>query len=1571
MTDKDARERVMKLFEFLKEYAAIRFPIVRDLQDRNIRWKLSLDELPAHPTISVTRLTSEERGNGNGAGSGEDKGDGSPAVLLRVRRPPRSKPPVLPRTLEGWVKGTIDDPRVEPVILDEREVPGPNGDVRIERFEEDEVRRRDWSQWLEKWRVWSRDERPAREAQEIYERFYELYGELQREGEGYELVLADGVAFWKWEGGFVHFPLILMPVQLRFNPDVPEFTIIETGKNPELYTALLQEAPVANPNVLPHMREQLVSGAQLIHPLEEADTTAYLKGLAHALSPDGEFIPKPDELPRASETHPLRIWRQPMLLLRRRAQGYLWSIENVLRDLEHCEKLPESLVSIVGTAPSRPRATASSEGALSNDDLALLESVFFTKPWNHEQLQIADRLNRFGAVLVQGPPGTGKTHTIANLIGHLLAQGKSVLVTAHTSKALRVLREHIPESLRSLAVSVLDDDLESRRQLEEAVHAITQRLSDSDAARLHEEARRLEEERRRLLRDIARARRALVEAIGSEYRSIVVAGQEYRPSDAARYVAERIGRDDWIPGPVELGAALPLSREELAELYRLNRELTEVDEQELSVRLPDPQALFAPDEFDRIVARIREEPDGHRPEWWLRSHTSGEIHDLRAVAEEARALGQRVQQAEAWELDLISSTAEELKTFEEMLLEKAEQVRQLAASYTRLFITHDPSLPDDGAWDEHERVAKELAECAQRRGGRLSWLDVWLVRLLNRQQGQFIQSAQVAGRQPVTVEHFQALAAKAEIEKERQRLRQAWQWLVTRSGGPEPQTLGQEPERAISGKWAPRLRDLFCLPQHVGELQQKLIRLGLTPRVFQDMNAGETSDWYRWAEILLNPLPKAAEAAIVVIHQQEAERRIREAQEYLASFTATSTVSELRDALHRKDPQAYRAAYERLSELHVRNAHFQRRQELLERLARVAPGWAEAIRVRSGVHGQAELPGDPHAAWLWRQFHDELVRRHGQDVQELQQQLEEYWRRLLDVTQQLVEARTWAYRIEKTTQEQRQALVGWANTMRRLGKGTGKSAPRLRREASALLTKAKDAVPVWIMPLPRVLEQFDATTTRFDVVIVDEASQCDVLGLIALYVGNEVVIVGDHEQVSPEGVGQELIALERLQNEYLQGYVPNAHLYDGKRSLYDIARESFGGHIMLTEHFRCVPEIIQFSNRLCYQGRIRPLRESHSTPLKPPVVPYRVRGTRSGKVNEEEAETIAALILVMLQHPAYVGKTIGVISMVGEDQAKHIERLVRRLCLDDPKLEQELEKRKFLCGTSAQFQGDERDVVVLSLVDAPSPDRTPLPLRNDERFKQRFNVAASRARDQLWVVYSLDPANDLKEGDLRRELIQFALQVHSDPESVMQIPEAERTESPFEREVLEYLVHRGYRVRAQWPVGSYRIDLVVEGETIGGKIRRVAIECDGDRYHPIEKIPEDLERQAVLERLDWRFIRIRGSEFYCDRASTMQRVERELERMGIRPRGRFSSDTDPQSTPPSSLAEEIIREAEGMRERLAEHDRSNVIPLDALSLSHTPSDEPETTSAPMSPPPIFSTVTSSPLVVRIFRHGRR
>jgi len=177
--------------------------------------------------------------------------------------------------------------------------------------------------------------------------------------------------------------------------------------------------------------------------------------------------------------------------------------------------------------------------------------------------------------------------------------------------------------------------------------------------------------------------------------------------------------------------------------------------------------------------------------------------------------------------------------------------------------------------------------------------------------------------------------------------------------------------------------------------------------------------------------------------------------------------------------------------------------------------------------------------------------------------------------------------------------------------------------------------------------------TRFDVVIVDEASQSDLMGLLALYLAKRDVIVGDHEQVSPLAIGQQIAQVETLINQHLFG-IPNYQLYDGKRSLYDFARESFGGIIRLVEHFRCVPEIISFSNHLSYNGAIKPLRDPSSTHLRPSMVSHRIAGVRHGKTNPEEARTIAALLQAAIEQPEYEGKTFGAVSLLGEEQAIEI-----------------------------------------------------------------------------------------------------------------------------------------------------------------------------------------------------------------------------------------------------------------------------------------------------------------------------
>jgi superfamily I DNA and/or RNA helicase/very-short-patch-repair endonuclease len=377
------------------------------------------------------------------------------------------------------------------------------------------------------------------------------------------------------------------------------------------------------------------------------------------------------------------------------------------------------------------------------------------------------------------------------------------------------------------------------------------------------------------------------------------------------------------------------------------------------------------------------------------------------------------------------------------------------------------------------------------------------------------------------------------------------------------------------------------------------------------------------------------------------------------------------------------------------------------------------------------------------------------------------------------------------------------------------------------------------MPISIMAESFDPSTTRFDVVIVDEASQADLNALIPLYLAKQVIVVGDHEQVTPLGVGRAQAALENLRKSMLQD-IPNSHLFDNMSSIYDIGRQSFGDAIRLVEHFRCVPEIIAFSNQLSYEGKIRPLRESNSTDIKPACVSCRVEGTREiNNTNKAEARRIIDTIKAMVRHPRYSGKSIGIISLLGDAQAFLIQSLLLKEISGV-----EIEKRRIRAGISGEFQGDERDIIFLSMVDSSATESL---LRTTgegayELIKKRYNVAASRARDQMWVMHSFDPDQQLNIGDLRLRLLQHV----RDPFATIRAfnEESGKTESPLEREILNRIIAAGYRVKPQWQVGHFRIDMIVEG---GGK--RLAIECDGDRYHRATRLAiREGSRQRFLSQ---------------------------------------------------------------------------------------------------------------------------
>jgi very-short-patch-repair endonuclease len=846
-----------------------------------------------------------------------------------------------------------------------------------------------------------------------------------------------------------------------------------------------------------------------------------------------------------------------------------------------------------------------------------------------------------------------------------------------------------------------------------------------------------------------------------------------------------------------------------------------------------------------------------------------------------------------------------------------------------IFVEYDPIISEQLQGYPIDKTLNEIIEHLEK-GKKLIGMTLWM----HNDWKKVIEQTQIKGRTPETREHFVALRTFLELRAARTDLLGRWQRQMTPLGAPDANTLGPAPE-SICIQFVFQLRQ--CLEWYTTTwqpLEQQLRQQGLLwERFLAEMPAqiateyGELLRLKEAVQIHLRPL---LEAEINYRQYQSNDAKLLELKQQLSLVTSTAAKTEvvqrLQIAVDNHDAQAYSEAIERLVDLQERQKEQHYRYTLLAKLEKSAPNWAAAIQQRGGVHGQSEPPGNPQTAWLWRQLHDELDRRNNLSLEDAQERIVRLNHTLQEMTTELVEKKAWAAQMRRTTGEQRQALNGWKELMRKAGKGTGKRAAKLLAEARMLMPKCQTAVPVWIMPLSRVVQNFNPRQNRFDVVIIDEASQADIKALAALYMGEQIVIVGDDEQVTPLAVGQKIDNVEQLIAEHLQG-IPLSAMYDGKLSIYQLAKTAPGFQpICLREHFRCVSPIIQFCNNLSYNGKIKPLRDDSEVQLRPPTVAYQVKSNdATGHVNKEEAVTIASLLIAASKQSEYQNATFGVISMVDDEQALYIDTLLNRHLRPA-----DYARHRILCGNPAQFQGDERDVIFLSMVDVPKRDG-PLRLHSEDAsdymYKKRFNVAVSRARDQLWVVHSLDPGIDLKDGDIRKKLILHA----SNPRAfASELEELEkRTDSEFERQVLRRLTHAGYHVTPQWPVGAYRIDFVVEGAG-----RRLAVECDGDRWHPIEKLEEDMARQAILERLGWRFVRIRGSQFFRDPEQAMAPVFARLNALEIPPES--SQHTSDQANRESNaLQERIIRCAAELRQEWAiASNQADVSPIQPASL-HT------------------------------------
>lgn len=1449
---REAKDRIRRLFLFLEERAKLDSPVERTIDPEE--WQLRLSDLPDHPGVTGSMVDQDE-----------ERAD----VLLEVRRPVETPCPAPGPNVEAWL-----EPGWEKVDVEAAMVSAETQDARVELFDDEPHRATSFALWCNLREEWRKAELPTRRVIATYEHLFALRARLQRESERYRVLLGDGwLLLERGEERIAH-PVLLQELDLEFDERLPSLRLRAARPAPELNTALLgllgevDGASIARARELvekegaslcdrPGVRELVTKVANLLFP-----NAQIVRGLDH----------RPSERPIFAEA--------PIVFLGSRAGTIPLAAHRFIEALDDMEELPAPLVDVV-----LDRADA--------EEMSDTEPLF-TLPANREQEEILRRLERHGSVVVQGPPGTGKTHTIANLIGHLLAEGKTVLVTSHTAKALRVVRDKVVPELEPLCVAFLESDLAGREQLESSVNGIVARLSlpAADDRSIAEASL----DRGRLAADLRHAEKALDRALRSEAEAIAVGDAAFLPREAAAIISEGRGRDDWIPAPIEPGTVLPLTVSEVHELYRLQEVLSADDDAELAPDLPAPEVMVEPETYARLVEQIR-----------ALERSGGEevagFFDRSTTAVEVRSAVERASKSLEW----LTSEPWLVRCLEESsrggaFLASWDELRRLIGetldayeTFHPLNLRHELALPEDLDPDAALDIVDEIIEHLSQ-GGRLGWL----ARLKKGRWTGLVERASIDGQPPRSVADFETIRAGYALRAAKQRLIRRWRKQLVPYGAPDlPEHIGTWPEllEPFEQKIA---RAKLWLSGEWRRVEEELAGAGLSWEAVDSRLAEEhRHNAVTRARLTLARVLKPGLAALRKKERLEElrvwERRLLDRLARVRQLAGRA----LEEAARARDVHRYAEAYERLVELRKKKIARARRRRLLDRVHAVAPGWGAALSAWTSPHEGPQPPGDPERAWRYAQLARALDARHSVDLDRLQREITELRDRLHQKTADLVSRRAWTKQVERTSAAARRNLTGWLDYQKQIGKGTGKRAPMLQRKALELLAECKDSVPVWIMPLSKVIESYDLARTRFDVVIIDEASQCDVNGLFAFGLARQIVVVGDDQQVSPLAVGQKLDPIQRLIDLHLDD-IPNKELFTSRLSIYDLARQSQPA-VRLREHFRCVPEIIEFSSRLAYDGEIQALREGASASVKPPVIEHNVSGVCDERnVNTREAVEVAALIAACTEQPEYADATMGVISLLGEEQWALIERFLHAWL--EP---QEIERRRLLCGAAPHFQGDERDVIFVSMVWSPTGD--PLKLNDNPEFKKRLNVAASRARDQMWVVHSLNPDTDLKPLDLRRRLIEHA----RNPRGLLE-PGSEHSwiRSDAARTISEALTERGFRVKPDWEVGAYRIDLVVEGP-----LGRVAIECGWDRPRSSLERAQDRARWQQLERLGWRFIRVRGSELELNPAATIDAVVRRLEELEITPLGPDDRDSE---RPTGILHERVTLRAAELRQSIWE-----------------------------------------------------
>ncbi|HLB74387.1 MAG TPA: AAA domain-containing protein, partial [Sedimentisphaerales bacterium] len=925
--------RAIRLVEYLTRLASLRTKTVRELtEDSQVLW---IHKIP------------QEKGCFTQAWGPDEEYDQDVWIEVQTFREPELPNP--PEICRRWVNNsTIRDTKDLPALLETITEQVKNAGWKEGSDQPQYINqtiylenchrvREEWNKYVEeRWLSWAEHHKRWEEVHEVYSTLFAIHQEQLRLGEEYELVLGLGLLTWQTPSNQrVRRHLVVANATLEFEARLGKFTVRPNpdGANlrPELDMLDIEEQPARGEETAKRGLENADD-----NPWDKSCIEGVLKALVHSINTLGDYDDRLEPKTAQYSEKPIVEYSPALILRKRSIRGLTEVLKRIKTRIEDGDTMPPQFRDIAEISIDNGDNHSEEKDS---GDIDFGGEVYFPKPFNEEQRRIIEKIRSSDGVLVQGPPGTGKSHTIANLICHLLATGKRILITAKTPRALKVLEGHLPEEIRPLCINLLGSGIEERKALESSVNSILQKNEDASLFENAQKGIQKGEDDLCQLREEKAAITNRLRAIReSETHSQTVADGAYRGT--AAQIARELKRDEnkyeWLTDEVALGCECPVSEKELDELVKGLRVLTDEKKKELGQSWPRLGAIPNEQQFEILVKQEQEATEQEKilstgiDSNFVQAISNLKEEKIHLIQDGLNELWSEIHRIKSipqdWVFDAIRDVALGNCAIWRELIKVSEQTITDLRDIVEEADTTDISMPEDS----NVKAVYEDALVIQthlQNGGKLGWgpFRPEIVKPLK----YIMKAIRVNGRKCNCLDNVSLLVDVLRVQIE---LGLAWGHWTGRSERPKgPYSLQFRTFVSL----ADTLRDILSLEEKVNHCKKILT---------QCRNLAQPV-WHE--ESSLQKLAHTCEHALAVIQRMKAQNTLKEMECSLERRSIRNNphtvTKELLEAIRSRKIDGFARGYSKIEELEQEKESARWAEETLRALRQVTPNLADNL----------------------------------------------------------------------------------------------------------------------------------------------------------------------------------------------------------------------------------------------------------------------------------------------------------------------------------------------------------------------------------------------------------------------------------------------------------------------------------------------------------------------------------------------------------------------------------------------------------------------------------------------------